>query len=110
VKCLGLNDLLLVGDIDPAALAAKVAGIDDGDIKERREKLTAFEAAFVPLDGEHALEAHVPRELPEETLVSFEKEAFRELEHHRVSIPSNGLDAQHQRDVVLNPVDPVHLV
>ena len=63
---------MLGGHIDPAALAAEVAAIDDRDVQERRKDLAALEPAFVLLDGEHALEAHVPGELPEQPLVGFE--------------------------------------
>ncbi len=83
VERFGLNDLLLGRDIDPAALAAQVAGIDDRDVEERREELAALEAGFVPLDGEHALQAHVPGELPEETFIGFEEQAFGQFRDHR---------------------------
>ena len=39
VERVGLDRLLLGGDVDPAALAAQVAAVDDRDVEERREEL-----------------------------------------------------------------------
>src|SRR5262249_52800674 len=91
VESVRLDDLLLVRHIDPAALAPQIARVDDGDVQERGKVLASLEPGLVPLDREHALEAHVPGELPEEALVGLEEQAFGELQHHRFSpsIPSS---------------------
>ena len=44
-KRVGRDDLLLGGDVHPAALAAQVAAVDDRDVQERREVLAALAAA-----------------------------------------------------------------
>jgi hypothetical protein len=57
-------DLLLLGrDIDPATLAAQVAGVEDRHVQERRKKLAALHATFVPQDRERSFDPHVPQEL-----------------------------------------------
>src|SRR5207237_112550 len=43
------HGLHLGGDVDPAALAAQVAAIDDRDVQKRRKDLAAFDAGLVPL-------------------------------------------------------------
>ena len=78
----GLMVCCFMRDIDPAALAAEVAGVDDRDVEERREELAALEPALVLVDGEHALEAHVPGELPEQALVGLEQHPASHAEIH----------------------------
>jgi len=51
-------------------LAAEIAGVDDGEIQEGRERLTALEPALKPLDGKHPFHAEVPNELGDAALVS----------------------------------------
>ncbi len=80
VQRLRLNDLLLGGHIDPAALAAQVAAIDDRDVQKRRKDLAAPQPPLVPLDRQHALEAHVPGQLPEEPLVGLQQQTLRHLQ------------------------------
>src|SRR5207247_2011202 len=46
VECGEIDHLAGRLDIDPAALAAKVAAIDDGEIDKRREIFAAFDAAL----------------------------------------------------------------
>ena len=74
-------DLLLGGHIDPAALAAQVAAVDDREVQKRREELAALEPAFVALHREHALDAEVPGELPEQALVGGAQYSRTHLEH-----------------------------
>ena len=78
----GLIVSCLARDVDPAALAAQIAAIDDGDVQERRKDLAALEPLLVLVDGEHALPAHVPGQLPQQTLVGFEQHAFGHFQKH----------------------------
>lgn len=79
---------LFAGDVDPAALAAEVAGIDDRDVEERGEEFAAFEASFMFLDGAPAAEAGLVGEIPEEAFIGFEEEAFGEAKvHHEAMGP-----------------------
>ena len=80
VERVGRDRLLLHAHIDPAALAAEVAGVDDRDVQERREQLAAAQPPLVLVDRQGALEAHVVDELPEQPLVGFEQHALGELE------------------------------
>src|SRR6185436_18554068 len=43
-------DGILLLDVDPATLAAQVAGIENGEVKKRRKVFTAAQATFEPLD------------------------------------------------------------
>ena len=77
-------DLRLLGrHIDPAALAAEVAAVDDRDVEERRKELAPLEPRLVLLHRAHALEAEIPGQLPEQPLVGFQQQAFGEAEVHR---------------------------
>jgi hypothetical protein len=62
---------LLGGDIDPAALAAEVATVNDGDVQERREEFAALEPRFVPLDGANPFNPEIPRQLPQKALLGY---------------------------------------
>src|SRR5262249_12566125 len=81
----GGHRLHLCRDVDPAALTAHIARIDDADIKERRKHLAALQAALVPLDAQGALDAHVPEQFPEQTLVRLEQDSAGHLEEHRAA-------------------------
>ena len=66
VQVVELDARLLGGHIDPAALAAEVAAVDDRNVEERRKELAAFEPLFkqmterVPLTPKfHAAFHHV---------------------------------------------------
>src|SRR5262245_26252658 len=83
MKRLRRHRLHLLRDIDPAALTAQIAAIDDRHIEKRRKYLAALEPAFVFFDGQHALQAHVPRELEEQALIGFEEHSLEETEVHR---------------------------
>ena len=80
VHGIGLDRFLLGGHVDPATLAAQVAAVDDRDVEEGRKHLALFQPAFVLLNGEHPLPAHVPDQLPEEALVGLEQDALSHLQ------------------------------
>jgi hypothetical protein len=61
----GEIDGVLRLDVDPATLAAEIAGVENREVEERREVFAAFDAALEFLDGEKALEAEIPRKLPD---------------------------------------------
>jgi hypothetical protein len=82
VEGVGRDGLLLVGHVHPAALAAEVAGVDDGDVQERREHLAALEPQLVPVDGQGGAEAHVVGELPQEALVGLDEHPLGHLQEH----------------------------
>lgn len=63
VHLLGGDLVCVGGDIDPAALAAEVAAVEDGDVEEGGEELAFFHAAFESLDAEDSFDAEVPQEL-----------------------------------------------
>ena len=65
-------------DVDPAALAAQLAAGDHRDEEERREIFAALQPALVLLDRQHALDAEVPGELPEQPRVGSVQHAFGE--------------------------------
>ena len=77
-----VDRLLLRGHIDPTALTAQVATVDDRDVDERRKELAPLHPAFESLNGQHPLEAKVVGELPQQALVSFEEEAFGHAKIH----------------------------
>src|SRR5262245_19679237 len=87
MKCLRFHRFQLRGNIDPAALAAQVTAVDDGDIEKGRKHLAAFQAALVSFDRQHPPQTHVPGKLPQEALVGFEEKAFEEGKIH-VRYPS----------------------
>src|SRR5262245_1927387 len=82
VKRLRRHRLHLRRHIDPAALAAQIARVDDTDVEEWRKDLPALEPPLVPLYAKCALHAHVPGELPQQTLIRFEQHALGHLEEH----------------------------
>src|SRR2546429_630101 len=69
VERVEINGVLLL-DIHPATLAPEVAGVENRDVKERREELAAFDAPLEFLHREHAFEAEIPEELRNAPLVS----------------------------------------
>ena len=64
--------VLLGGNVNPATGAAEVAGVDDRDVEVGGKELPVAKPAFVLLNASPAFEAHVPAELPEQTLVCFQ--------------------------------------
>ena len=52
--------------IDPAALAAQVARVQDREVKERRKVFAALDPALEALDREQPFHAEVPQEFPEQ--------------------------------------------
>ena len=69
-------------DVDPASLAAEVAGIDDREVEERREDDPTALAGLESLHGEHAFEAEVPAGLPQALRRHGGDDAGRELRKH----------------------------
>ena len=60
----GSFDLLLLGGhIDPAALAAQIAAVGDGDVQERRVELAPFQSPLVLPDRPDALEPQLEAEV-----------------------------------------------
>jgi len=80
---LRLNLFLLRRDVHPAALAAEVAGIEHGDVKERRKVLALFQPFFKPLHTPHPAPAEVVGKLPEQTLICLEQNPFGHSEVHK---------------------------
>jgi hypothetical protein len=69
-------------DVDPTSLAAEVAAIEHGDVKEGGEVDAVFEAFFEALDGAHALVTEVPCHLHEMAMVGGGEDAAGELKNH----------------------------
>src|SRR4051812_45499956 len=65
IERIEINHVALGFHINPAALATKVAGIEDRNVEKRREIFAALDAALELLDREHAFHAEVPGELPD---------------------------------------------
>ena len=78
----------------PAALAPQVAAVDDGNVKVRWKELTALQTALVALHRTQALDAHVPAELPQQTLVCLHQETFCHTQVHVVTLGGAGRDGQ----------------
>jgi hypothetical protein len=69
-------------DIDPAALTAEVAGVDNGNVKKWRKIFAAAEAALEFLDREHSFEPEIPGELPQAALVGCSQGSIDEAREH----------------------------
>jgi len=76
------NPSLLSRDIDPATLAAQVAGVDDRDIEEWWEEFAAFEPRFVQLNRADAFDSEIPDEFPEQPFIGFEQQTFGKSKIH----------------------------
>src|SRR5207249_1697719 len=81
IQALQLDGVLLL-DIYPAALAAKVAGVDDREIEKRRKIVAAFDAPLEFLHGQNPLHAEVPGKFPQATLVGCAQDAGGEGGEH----------------------------
>ena len=76
---------LFGGDINPAALAAQVAAVNDRDIEEGREEFTPFEAFFMFVNGKSAFEAKVVSQFPDKSFVRLHQNAFGHFQIHELS-------------------------
>ncbi len=76
---------LFGGDIDPAALAAQVATVNDRDIEEGREEFPPFEAFFVLVYGKGAFEAKVVSQFPDKSFIRLHQNAFSHFQVHKLS-------------------------
>src|SRR5262245_19060974 len=85
------DPFLLRRDVYPATLTSQVAAIDDRNVQEGRKELAAFEPAFVLLNRPHTLPAHVPHELPDQTLVGLKQQSLSEAEVHDFPYSDGGL-------------------
>ena len=81
IQCVEVDGVLLF-HIHPATLAAQVAGVDNGKVEERRKIFAAFDAPFEFLHRQRPLDAEVPGELPQATLVSRAEDAGGEGGKH----------------------------
>ena len=77
--------------IDPASLAAQVAGVDDRDVEERRKVLPLPKPALEPLHRQHSFHAEVPEKLTEATRISAGKDAGGKLREHAGTKLAQGL-------------------
>src|SRR6266516_6637234 len=75
-------DGVLFLDVNPTALTAEVAGIDDREIEERREVFAAFDPALELLDRDHPPDAEIPEKLPEQSRVRRAQDAKSEGRKH----------------------------
>jgi len=82
VHGLGLDNLLLGGHVHPAALAAQIAAINNRDVQEGRKDLAFFQALLVLFHREHALDAHVPEQLPQQPFIRFQQQTTGQLQKH----------------------------
>ena len=69
-------------DVDPAALAAEVAAVDDAEVEEGGEDDAFFKALFEEVDGAGAFESEIPRHGAEEAGVDRAGDAGTELKDH----------------------------
>ena len=79
---LKLRVRLLMRNVDPATLAAEIAAVDDRDVQIRRKELAAFQPRLVFLYRTETFEAHIPEQLPQQTLVGFEQHSFGKSQVH----------------------------
>jgi hypothetical protein len=69
---------LLACNVNPTALATKIASVDNGDVQKRREELPAFQSCFMLLYAPQSAKARQVGELPKETLIRFEQQTLGE--------------------------------
>ena len=69
-------------DIDPAALAAEVAGVQDGDVEEGREELALLHALLVQHHRTRPLVAEIPADLRQAKRIDGAQDAGGEGEEH----------------------------
>lgn len=87
-----IDDLLFCSNINPAALTAEIAGIDDGDVEKRGKDFSPFQSAFESLDRQSAAHAHIPEQLPQQPFVGFEQQPSGHPEVHIELIELKGRD------------------
>jgi hypothetical protein len=80
VEIVEINFDLWFVDVDPASLTAEIAAVEDGDVDERGEVDSLFEALFEKVHRAHALVSKVPHELGKMLFVSRGKGASCKLE------------------------------
>jgi hypothetical protein len=51
-------------DVDPAPLAAEIAGVEDGDVEEGRKVLPGGHPFLKELDGARPFHSKIPRDFP----------------------------------------------
>jgi hypothetical protein len=70
-------DLHLLGsDIYPTTLASQIAGINDGDVQERRKKGSFLETRFVLLNTAQPLKASQIGKLPKQSFVCLQQQSL----------------------------------
>jgi hypothetical protein len=73
---------LLRRNVDPAALAAKIAAIDDRDVEKWGEKVAPPETLLVFLNRSSTLKRKVVRQLPKQSQIGFGQQTFGVAEVH----------------------------
>ncbi len=74
---------LLGSHIDPTALAAQIATVDNRYIEERREELAAFESSLMFLNTAQSLPTRLVGKLPQQTFVGLPEQPFGHAKVHR---------------------------
>ena len=75
VQIIDIDHLARRLDVDPAALAAQVATVNDREVEKWREIFAALKPPLEALDREHSLHPEVPDELPEDAFVDGAQDA-----------------------------------
>jgi hypothetical protein len=82
VQLVEVQRLARLIDIDPAALAAEVAGVQDGDVEEGREELALLHALLVQHHGPRPLVAEIPADLRQAKRIDGAQDAGGEGKEH----------------------------
>ena len=82
VQLVEVQGLARLIDIDPAALAAEVAGVQDGNVKEGREELALLHALLVKHHRARPLVAEIPADLGQAKRIDGAQDAGGEGEEH----------------------------
>ena len=85
-----IDRLLLGSHIDPAALAAQIATVDDRDVQIRWKEFASLQPLFMLLHRPKTPDTHVPDEFPQQALIGFQKQTFGHPQvHQQFSVTDN---------------------
>jgi hypothetical protein len=77
--------VLLRRHINPTALTAQVATVDNRNVQIGRKELAAFQPPLMQVNRPQPFHAHVPGQLPQQALIGFQQHSFGESKIHVMS-------------------------
>ena len=84
IQLIEFNLHLWLVDIDPAALAAEIAGVQNRNVEKRREVLAALHPIFVQLHRARPFKSEIPRHLQQKAGIGGAQNTAAELKYHKV--------------------------